>query len=128
MEGRKVENEVNMNKLVTGTGYPADRLPHAPICSASEFVQTIASQRLLHFETQNLSVLPPYSILNSRTACQLNMPMTHTWWLLLRGPDPWLDRSDIEEFLASYVPRMEQFLRALEQRETWGDVSVLENA
>ncbi|KAH6988794.1 hypothetical protein BKA56DRAFT_574628 [Ilyonectria sp. MPI-CAGE-AT-0026] len=39
------------------------------------------------------------------------------WWLLLRGPDVWLDRNSMDEFLARYVPRMEQFLRALEQVE-----------
>lgn len=39
------------------------------------------------------------------------------WWLLLRGPDVWLDRNRLDEFLARYVPRMEQFLRALERVE-----------
>lgn len=39
------------------------------------------------------------------------------WWLLLRGPDVWLDRNGGDEFLARYVPRMEQFLRALERVE-----------
>ena len=39
------------------------------------------------------------------------------WWLLLRGPDVWLDRNSMDEFLVRYVPRMEQFLRALERVE-----------
>ncbi|KAG7290674.1 hypothetical protein NEMBOFW57_000677 [Staphylotrichum longicolle] len=39
------------------------------------------------------------------------------WWLLLRGPDMWLDNYSLDEFLARYVPRMEQFLRALERIE-----------
>ena len=40
------------------------------------------------------------------------------WWLLLRGPDMWLDNhGNLDEFLARYVPRMEQFLRALERAE-----------
>ncbi|KFH45410.1 hypothetical protein ACRE_037780 [Hapsidospora chrysogenum ATCC 11550] len=39
------------------------------------------------------------------------------WWLLLRGPDVWLDGNSMDEFLARYVPRMEQFLRALERVE-----------
>lgn len=39
------------------------------------------------------------------------------WWLLLRGPDVWLDCNSLAEFLAQYVPRMEQFLRALERVE-----------
>jgi Phosphotransferase enzyme family len=39
------------------------------------------------------------------------------WWLLLLGPDMWLERRTMEEFLARYKPRMEQFLRALERVE-----------
>jgi len=39
------------------------------------------------------------------------------WWLLLSGPEMWLDRCSMEEFLARYEPRMEQFLRALERVE-----------
>lgn len=39
------------------------------------------------------------------------------WWLLLLGPDMWLERRTMEDFLTLYEPRMEQFLRALEQVE-----------
>ncbi|KAL2754160.1 hypothetical protein ACRALDRAFT_1076014 [Sodiomyces alcalophilus JCM 7366] len=39
------------------------------------------------------------------------------WWLLLRGPDVWLNDDRMDEFLELYVPRMEQFLRALERAE-----------
>ena len=39
------------------------------------------------------------------------------WWLLLLGPDMWLERHSMEKFLARYVPKMEQFLRALERVE-----------
>jgi hypothetical protein len=39
------------------------------------------------------------------------------WWLLLSGPEMWLDRCSMEEFLTCYEPRMEQFLRALERVE-----------
>ncbi|OAA33341.1 Protein kinase-like domain protein [Moelleriella libera RCEF 2490] len=39
------------------------------------------------------------------------------WWLLLSSPDVWLDRGSPEEFQALYEPRMEQFLRALEEVE-----------
>lgn len=39
------------------------------------------------------------------------------WWLLLLGPDMWLERRTMEEFSASYELRMEQFLRALERVE-----------
>lgn len=40
------------------------------------------------------------------------------WWLLLSGPEMWLERCAMEEFLTLYEPRMEQFLRALEKVET----------
>ncbi|KAF2245355.1 phosphotransferase enzyme family protein-like protein [Trematosphaeria pertusa] len=39
------------------------------------------------------------------------------WWLILKGPDMWLENYSIEEFLARYEPRLEQFLRALERVE-----------
>jgi aminoglycoside phosphotransferase (APT) family kinase protein len=39
------------------------------------------------------------------------------WWLLLLGPDMWLERYSMKEFLARYVPKMEQFLQALERAE-----------
>ncbi|KAL2023137.1 hypothetical protein VTK56DRAFT_3743 [Thermocarpiscus australiensis] len=39
------------------------------------------------------------------------------WWLLLTGPDLWIDRGSLGEFLTLYEPRMEQFVRALERVE-----------
>ena len=39
------------------------------------------------------------------------------WWLLLLGPDMWLERHSMEAFMTRYVPRLEQFLRALERVE-----------
>jgi hypothetical protein len=39
------------------------------------------------------------------------------WWLILKGPDMWLENYSMEEFLARYEPRLEQFLRALERVE-----------
>jgi hypothetical protein len=39
------------------------------------------------------------------------------WWLLLLGPDMWLEHYSMKEFLACYVPKMEQFLRALKRVE-----------
>jgi hypothetical protein len=39
------------------------------------------------------------------------------WWLLLSGPEVWLESCAMEEFVALYEPRMEQFLRALERVE-----------
>ncbi|KAH8706955.1 putative altered inheritance of mitochondria protein 9, mitochondrial [Phaeosphaeriaceae sp. PMI808] len=39
------------------------------------------------------------------------------WWLILKGPDMWLENYSMEEFLARYEPRLVQFLRALERVE-----------
>ena len=39
------------------------------------------------------------------------------WWLLLTGSEMWLERSAMDEFVALYKPRMEQYLGALEQVE-----------
>lgn len=39
------------------------------------------------------------------------------WWLLLSGPEMWLDRCAMEEFVGLYEPRLEQFLQALERVE-----------
>ncbi|KAF2685632.1 phosphotransferase enzyme family protein-like protein [Lentithecium fluviatile CBS 122367] len=40
-----------------------------------------------------------------------------TWWLLLLGPDMWLEHHYMDEFKVCYMPRMEQFLRALRRVE-----------
>ncbi|OAQ60737.1 phosphotransferase enzyme family domain-containing protein [Pochonia chlamydosporia 170] len=40
------------------------------------------------------------------------------WWLLLSGPEFWLDRGCLEEFNSLYELRMEQFLQALEEVES----------
>lgn len=40
------------------------------------------------------------------------------WWLLLVGPDMWLERGyTMDEFVLQYTPRLNQFLHALEQVE-----------
>ena len=39
------------------------------------------------------------------------------WWLLLLGPDMWLEHHSMDEFKARYVPRLEQFLNALRRVE-----------
>jgi hypothetical protein len=40
------------------------------------------------------------------------------WWLLLAGPDSYLFRGHtIEEFVATYEPRLEQFLQAMQRAE-----------
>lgn len=39
------------------------------------------------------------------------------WWLLLLGPDMWLEKHSMEGFMTRYQPRLEQFLRALQKVE-----------
>jgi hypothetical protein len=39
------------------------------------------------------------------------------WWLILKGPDVWLEIYSMREFLVRYEPKLEQFLRALERVE-----------
>jgi hypothetical protein len=43
------------------------------------------------------------------------------WWLLLLGPDMWFENRSMEEFMTRYVPRLEQFLRALVRVEAKTD-------
>jgi hypothetical protein len=49
------------------------------------------------------------------------MPAQYTydppWWLLLENPEHWIELDKMEEFHELYVPRMQQFLRAMERRE-----------
>lgn len=56
------------------------------------------------------------SILSSQTSCQLSSCMIRRGGLL-RGPNMWLEYYGTGEFLERYVPRMEQFLRALQRVE-----------
>lgn len=39
------------------------------------------------------------------------------WWLLLRGLDSWVDSNNLEDFLRLYRPRLDLFLRILQERE-----------
>jgi Phosphotransferase enzyme family len=158
----------NMNELATSTGYPIDRFPTAPFDCASNYFRSVASEHLIHLQTQqNLAddaedaqrrfvarhrfaqLIPKYCINDAgpfkvfcddmqpsnmlidpdtlRITALLDFEFTNTmpaqfaydppWWLLLLGPDIWLERYSMKEFLACYVPKMEQFLRALERIE-----------
>ncbi|KAM5347298.1 hypothetical protein ACJ41O_010303 [Fusarium nematophilum] len=159
----------DMNELVTGTGFPTDKLPFAPFHFPRDLFDSIARQRLSHLETQrNLAsdeadvkrrfiarhgfkhLIPKHCVDDPNASFKLfcddlqpenmlidpetlritavlgweftnSMPAQFVhdppWWLLLRGPDLWLDRGKGDEFMERYVPRMEQFLRALERVE-----------
>lgn len=72
------------------------------------------SNMLVNPETLEITAMLDFEFTNA-------MPTQFTydppWWLLISGPGVWLDRGSIEEFRTLYTPRMEQFLRALEQVE-----------
>ncbi|KAL2024490.1 hypothetical protein VTK56DRAFT_8301 [Thermocarpiscus australiensis] len=69
---------------------------------------------LIDPNTLRITALLDFEFTNSMPAQFLYDP---PWWLLLRGPDMWIENYSMAEFLARYVPRMEQFLRALERAE-----------
>ncbi|KAG8411401.1 hypothetical protein J3458_015461 [Metarhizium acridum] len=70
---------------------------------------------LVHPETLQITAVLDFEFTNAMPAQFTYDP---PWWLLLSGPEVWLDRGSIEEFRTLYTPRMEQFLRALEQVES----------
>ncbi|KAF2845583.1 phosphotransferase enzyme family protein-like protein [Plenodomus tracheiphilus IPT5] len=39
------------------------------------------------------------------------------WWLILKGPDMWLENYSMKEFVDHYEPKLKQFLAALERIE-----------
>lgn len=158
----------NMNELATVAGYPDDQFPTAPFDRASDYLQSVANEHLVHLWTQrNLADDPeiaqerfiarhrfaqliskyypedcglfipfcddmrPSNMLIDPETLRITaildfeftnaMPAEFTydppWWLLLSGPEMWLERCAMEEFLTLYGPRMEQFLRALARVE-----------
>lgn len=72
------------------------------------------SNMLVHPETHQITAVLDFEFTNAMPAQFTYDP---PWWLLLSGPELWLDRGSTEEFRTLYEPRMEQFLRALEQVE-----------
>ncbi|KAH6636446.1 hypothetical protein F5144DRAFT_488055 [Chaetomium tenue] len=74
---------------------------------------------LLNPTTLRITALLDFEFTNSAPAQFAHDP---PWWLLLRGPDMWLDNhGSLDMFLERYVPRMEQFLKALERVEAKGE-------
>ncbi|EQL01289.1 hypothetical protein G6O67_004499 [Ophiocordyceps sinensis] len=69
---------------------------------------------LIDPDTLRITAFLDFEFTNSMPAQFTHDP---PWWLLLRGPRVWLDRDNMGEFLVRYVPRMEQFLRALDRVE-----------
>ncbi|KAJ8604141.1 hypothetical protein MRB53_041939 [Persea americana] len=69
---------------------------------------------LIDPETLKISAVLDFEFTNAMPAQFTYDP---PWWLLLSGPEVWLDRDSLKEFRECYEPRMEQFLQALEEEE-----------
>jgi hypothetical protein len=66
---------------------------------------------LVHPETLQITAVLDWEFTNAMPA---QFSYDPPWWLLLSGPETWLDRGCMEEFRDLYEPRMEQFLQALD--------------
>ncbi|CRK21857.1 hypothetical protein BN1723_012499 [Verticillium longisporum] len=66
---------------------------------------------LIHPSTFQITAVLDFEFTNAMPA---QFSYDPPWWLLLSGPELWLDRRGMEEFRGLYEPRMEQFLQALE--------------
>ncbi|KND86545.1 hypothetical protein TOPH_08818 [Tolypocladium ophioglossoides CBS 100239] len=86
-----------------------DAGPFIPFCDDLR-----PSNMLVNPDTLQITAVLDFEFTNAMPAQFTYDP---PWWLLLSGPEVWLDRGAVEEFLACYEPRMEQFLRAMEQVE-----------
>lgn len=70
---------------------------------------------LVNPETLQITAVIDFEFTNAMPAQFTHDP---PWWLLLAAPEHWLDRNAVEEFRALYEPRLEQFLKALENIES----------
>ncbi|KAH3969883.1 hypothetical protein HBH64_151780 [Parastagonospora nodorum] len=86
-----------------------DTGPFKPYCDDLQ-----PSNMLADPETLRITAVLDFEFTNSMPAQFAYDP---PWWLLLLGPDMWLEHHSMEEFMIRYVPRMEQFLRVLEEVE-----------
>ncbi|KAF3013420.1 hypothetical protein E8E15_003124 [Penicillium rubens] len=73
------------------------------------------SNMLIDPETLQITAVLDFEFTNAMPA---EFTYDPPWWLLLSGPEVWLERCAMDEFVTLYEPRMEQFLRALERVET----------
>ncbi|KAJ5544676.1 hypothetical protein N7535_006936 [Penicillium sp. DV-2018c] len=89
--------------------YPEDCGLSIPFCDDMR-----PSNMLIDPETLRITAILDFEFTNAMPA---EFTYDPPWWLLLSGPEMWLERCAMEEFLTLYEPRMEQFLRALEQVE-----------
>jgi hypothetical protein len=89
--------------------YPEDYGLSIPFCDDMR-----PSNMLIDPETLRITAILDFEFTNAMPA---EFTYDPPWWLLLSGPEMWLERCAMEEFLTLYEPRMEQFLQALEQVE-----------
>ncbi|RSL38412.1 hypothetical protein CEP53_014892 [Fusarium sp. AF-6] len=83
-----------------------DAGPFIPFCDDLR-----PSNMLVHPVTFQITAVLDFEFTNAMPAQFTYDP---PWWLLLSGPEVWLDRDSVEEFRHLYEPRMKQFLHALE--------------
>jgi hypothetical protein len=86
-----------------------DAAPFKPYCDDLQ-----PSNMLAHPDTLCITAVLDFEFSNAMPAQFAYDP---PWWLLLLGPDMWLENHSMDDFMIRYVPRMEQFLRALERVE-----------
>ncbi|KAJ5934562.1 hypothetical protein N7466_004109 [Penicillium verhagenii] len=89
--------------------YPENCGPFIPFCDDMR-----PSNMLIDPETLQITAVLDFEFTNAMPA---EFTYDPPWWLLLSGPEMWLERCAMEEFLTLYEPKMEQFLRALERVE-----------
>ncbi|KAI9747050.1 MAG: hypothetical protein M1835_002246 [Candelina submexicana] len=83
--------------------------PFKPFCDDMQ-----PSNMLADPKTLQITALLDFEFTNTMPAQFAYDP---PWWLLLLGPDMWLERRTMDEFLARYEPKLEQFLRAMQRVE-----------
>lgn len=84
--------------------------PFRPFCDDMQ-----PSNMLADPETLQISAVLDFEFTNAMPAQFAYDPL---WWLLLLGPDMWLERYTMKEFLFRYEPIMEQSLKAVERVES----------
>ncbi|PKY05494.1 hypothetical protein P168DRAFT_309811 [Aspergillus campestris IBT 28561] len=84
--------------------YPEDCGLSIPFCDDMR-----PSKMLVDPETLQITAVLDFEYTNSMPA---ELTYDPPWWLLLSGPEMWLEHCAMDEFVTLYEPRMEQFLRA----------------
>lgn len=83
--------------------------PFTPYCDDLQ-----PSNMIIDLETFQITAALDFEFTNSMPAQFASDPPS---WLLLLGPDMWLEDYSLKEFLVLYEPRLDQFLQAIEKVE-----------